>query len=66
MSANAFAEDVAKAKQAGVTEYLVKPLDLKKLQKILKKKKTKMDFSIIRLDDLIETYIKIEIIVKWI
>ena len=36
MSANAFAEDVAKAKQAGVTEYLVKPLDLKKLQKILK------------------------------
>ena len=36
MSANAFAEDVAKAKQAGVTEYLVKPLDLKKLKKILK------------------------------
>ena len=35
MSANAFAEDAEKAKMAGVTEYLVKPLDLKKLQKIL-------------------------------
>lgn len=35
MSANAFAEDVEKAKKAGVTEYLMKPLDLKKLQKIL-------------------------------
>ena len=37
MSANAFAEDVEKAKAAGVTEYLVKPLDLRKLQNVLKK-----------------------------
>ena len=37
MSANAFAEDVAKAKQAGVTEYLVKPLDMKLLVEELRK-----------------------------
>ena len=35
MSANAFAEDVKLAKQAGVTEYMVKPLDIEKLSRVL-------------------------------
>ncbi len=37
MTANAFAEDVAAAKNAGMNEHIAKPLDFDQLQKILKK-----------------------------
>lgn len=37
MTANAFAEDVALAKNAGMNEHISKPLDLKKLSEILRK-----------------------------
>lgn len=37
MTANAFAEDVAAAKNAGMNEHIAKPLDFNQLQKILKK-----------------------------
>ena len=37
MSANAFAEDVAKGKQAGMNDYVVKPISRKKLMEVLAK-----------------------------
>ncbi len=37
MTANAFAEDVAAAKSAGMNEHIAKPLDFNQLQKTLKK-----------------------------
>lgn len=37
MTANAFAEDVAAAKNAGMNEHIAKPLDLDQLLKALKK-----------------------------
>ena len=35
MTANAFAEDIYKAKQAGMSEHLSKPLELEKMYKVL-------------------------------
>ena len=37
MTANAFAEDVILAKNAGMNEHLAKPLDLHKLNDVLKR-----------------------------
>ena len=36
MTANAFAEDVQRAKSAGMNEHLAKPIDIDKLKRILK------------------------------
>ncbi len=35
MTANTFAEDIAKAKQAGMNEHIAKPIDIKKLMELL-------------------------------
>ncbi len=37
MTANAFAEDIADSKNAGMDEHLAKPMDVAKLNEILKK-----------------------------
>ena len=37
MTANAFAEDVILAKNAGMNEHMAKPIDINKLNDILKK-----------------------------
>ena len=37
MTANAFAEDVEKAKQAGMNDHLAKPLDIQKMMTVITK-----------------------------
>lgn len=37
MTANAFAEDVVKAKKAGMNDHIAKPLDRKKMRAVLAK-----------------------------
>ena len=37
MTANAFAEDVNDALNAGMTEHIAKPVDLKQLEKVLRR-----------------------------
>ena len=37
MTANAFAEDVVMAKDVGMNEHIAKPLDMEKLENVMKK-----------------------------